>query len=94
MVILIPVGLVIGGCLLYGLSEWKRGLEKTIDAIALVAYMGFFSLTAASAVRTYLDDTVFMTQVHEFLQDPVFHACGAYLGPYGLSLLIQKLLRR
>ncbi|GGD49611.1 hypothetical protein [Paenibacillus nasutitermitis] len=94
MVVIILAGLIMGGCLLYCLCKWKRELEKAVDAIAVVAYIGFFSLAARSVIRTLLDHTVFMTQVHEVLMDPVFLACGAYLGPYGLRLLLERLAGR
>jgi len=94
MVMIIMAGLIIGGCLLYSLCRWKRGLERTVDALAILAYLGFFSLAARSVIRTVLDHTVFMTQVHEVLKDPIFLTCGAYLGPYGLALLLEKIARR
>ena len=41
-------------------------------------------------LKTLLDDTVFMTQVHEVLLSPFFLISGGYLGPYGLSLLLAQ----
>ncbi|QYR22996.1 transposase [Paenibacillus sp. sptzw28] len=92
MLVLILAGVIIGGGLLFGLRRWKRSLKVIIDALALIAFSLFFAEAAESVMRTLLDDTVFMTQVHEVFLSPVFLACGAYLGIYVLSLLTERLL--
>jgi hypothetical protein len=63
-----------------------------IDALGLISFLLLFAEAADSVMRTLLDDTVFMTQVHEVFLSPVFLACGAYLGIYVLSLLAERLL--
>ena len=94
MTAVIIVGTIIGGALLYILGIWNRGVRRAMDGLAALAYAGFFSVTAHSVLRTLLDDTVFMTQIHEVLLSPILLLCGVYLGPYVLSLLLGRMLRK
>ncbi|SDW82382.1 hypothetical protein [Paenibacillus sp. CF384] len=91
---LVLIGAIIGGLILAVLRAKYEGLRKIIDGLAVLAYLGFFSIAANSVARTLLDDTVFMTQVHDVLLSPVFLGSGAYLGPYGLCMLLQQLWSR
>ncbi|SFS50448.1 hypothetical protein [Paenibacillus sp. BC26] len=91
---LVLVGAIIGGFVLAVLRVKYDVFRKIIDGLAVLAYLGFFSIAANSVARTLLDDTVFMTQVHEVLLSPIFLVSGAYLGPYGLCMLLQQVWSR
>ncbi|WP_164523077.1 hypothetical protein [Paenibacillus baekrokdamisoli] len=84
----ILAGVIIGGALLYLLRSRSRILQIIIDGLAVLAYLGFFMETASSVLRTLMDGTVFMTQVHEVLLNSIFLISGGYLGPYGLCFLL------
>ncbi|REE86239.1 hypothetical protein A8990_111136 [Paenibacillus taihuensis] len=88
------VGVIIGAVLLIWLRGKSDGVKMLLDGLAVLAYLGFFVLGAASVARTIMDDTVFMTQVHEVFNSPIFLVSGAYLGPYGLALLVQQMVGR
>ncbi|AZN42803.1 transposase [Paenibacillus albus] len=92
MVGFVLVGALLGAVLLIWLRGKSDGVRMLLDGLAVLAYMGFFVVAASSVARTIWDDTVFMTQVHEVLQSPIFLASGAYLGPYGLALLVRQLM--
>lgn len=64
------------------------GGRRLLDLLAAVAYVMFFAEAASAVMRTIADDTIFMTQVHEVLQRSLFLIGGAYLGPYGLGVLL------
>ena len=85
---------LLGGVLLTWLRHAYRGAKWLLDMLAAAAYLLFFSEAAHAVLKTLLDDTVFMTQVHEVLLSPLFLISGGYLGPYGLSLLLAQLLPR
>ncbi|NBD26526.1 hypothetical protein [Paenibacillus glycinis] len=94
MIGFILAAVIIGGMLLTWLRHAYRGAKWLLDVLAAAAYLLFFSEAAHAVLRTLLDDTVFMTQVHEVLLSPLFLVSGGYLGPYGLSLLLAQLLPR
>jgi hypothetical protein len=94
MIGLILLGSVVGGLLLAWLRHGYGGARWLLDILAVLAYLLFFSESALAVMKTLLDDTVFMTQVHEVLLRPLFLISGGYLGPYGLCLLLGQLRPR
>ncbi|QHT62620.1 hypothetical protein GXP70_23325 [Paenibacillus lycopersici] len=91
---LILLAALAGGALLTWLRAAFPAARRLLDLLGAAAYMIFFAETARAVLKTLLDDTVFMTQVHEILLRPLFLICGGYLGPYGLSLLLAQLWAR
>ena len=85
---IILAGVIIGGGVLYVLRVKSRIAQIVIDSLAVFAYLGLFIEAASSIVKTLLDDTVFMTQVHDVLLHPIFLISGSYLGPYGLCFFL------
>ncbi|MBO7744744.1 hypothetical protein I8J29_11085 [Paenibacillus sp. MWE-103] len=90
MTLWVLLGTAAGGALLAWLRLKSRGARRLLDVAAVLAYLAFFAEAAHAVMRTLLDDTVFMTQVHEVLLSPLFMAGGGYLGVYALSLLAAR----
>ena len=88
----IAAGLAISSMLLTLGSLW-RPVRLVVDALGLAAAFVFFVIVAVAVMKTIGDDTVFMTQVHEILLEPLFLICGAWLGPYTMMRLWLVLLR-
>ncbi|MBM7566731.1 hypothetical protein [Paenibacillus sacheonensis] len=91
---LVILAAVVGGVLLLWLRLAHESARWLLDVLAVAAYLLFFGESAHAVMKTLLDDTVFMTQVHEVLLSPLFLISGAYFGPYGLSLLLAQIWRR
>ncbi|QHW33397.1 hypothetical protein GZH47_23110 [Paenibacillus rhizovicinus] len=91
---MILLATVVGGALLTWLRIWNRGARRVLDLLAVLAYILFFTEAAHAIMKTLLDDTVFMTQVHEVLLSWPFLISGSYMGPYGMSLLFAQLRTR
>lgn len=91
---IVLIGALLGAALFTWLRGKSDGFKMLLDGLAVLAYLGFFVVAARSVMRTIWDNTIFMTQVHEVLQSPIFLVSGAYLGPYGLALLVQQLVSR
>ncbi|GKU75801.1 hypothetical protein [Paenibacillus sp. L3-i20] len=64
--------------------KWERA-RQIVDGVACLAMFVFFIIAATAVLRTVLDGTVFMTEVHSVLTEPAFLASGAYLGTYGVG---------
>ncbi len=84
----ILISVLIGGILLAWVRLAFGGVRRAADLLAVAAYLGFFGEAAHAVVKTLIDNTVFMTQVHEVLLSTIFLVSGAYLGVYGLCLLM------
>ncbi|GIP39017.1 hypothetical protein J31TS4_22970 [Paenibacillus sp. J31TS4] len=58
----------------------------------MLAGWAFGSIAAFAVYDIRRDGTVFMTSVHAVFLNPVFLLAGAYLGVYGLYLLVVRTL--
>lgn len=85
MMIWMGAALAAGTGLLVWISRLSGMASRIFDGIAVVAAFLFFVTAADAVAETLLHDTVFMTEVHRVLANPVFLASGAYLGPYALA---------
>lgn len=87
MLIIIAAGLAAASLLFAAAGGRYVKARRTLDALACLAAFVFFVTVAGAVLKTLLDDTVFMTEVHSVLLNPAFLISGAYLGPYGVSRL-------
>ncbi|CAM4185630.1 hypothetical protein FHS16_000120 [Paenibacillus endophyticus] len=85
MMILIGAALAAGTGLLVWISRQSGMASRIFDGIAVAAAFLFFVTAADALAQTLLHDTVFMTEVHRVLANPVFLTSGAYLGPYVMA---------
>ncbi|MBW7474495.1 hypothetical protein K0T92_07035 [Paenibacillus oenotherae] len=86
---LLLFGLAGGSFICYWVRKNSRMAQIILDAAAMLAIAGLFIPASAAVIGTLVDDTVYMTQVHEVLLDPMFLLGGAYLGPYALGRLLE-----
>ncbi|WP_337099626.1 transposase [Paenibacillus sp. YIM B09110] len=91
MMLLSGIGLAAGALLLGWISGRSAGLRRLCDGLAVIAFFLFFVIASAAVATTITRDTVFMTEVHRVLINPVFLASGAYIGPYTLWKLASVL---
>ncbi|WP_138752479.1 hypothetical protein [Paenibacillus sinopodophylli] len=85
MIILIGAALVVGTVLVVWMSRISEVASRVLDGAAALAVFLFFVTAADAVAETLLHDTIFMTEVHRVLANPIFLASGAYLGPYLLA---------
>lgn len=85
MMIMIGAALAVGTVLIVWISHMSRLASRIFDGIAVAAVFLFFVTAADAVAETLVHDTVFMTEVHRVLKNPVFLISGAYLGPYALA---------
>lgn len=90
MMIAAGIGLAAAALLLAWLSSISKGWGRWIDGLAVLFFFLMFVIVSAAVVKTLLRGTVFMTEVHGVLYNPIFLAGGAYIGPYTLSALIRS----
>ncbi|MBH5317257.1 transposase [Paenibacillus sp. GSMTC-2017] len=94
MIVVVSVVLVLLSTVIAVLSSKMERARQLFDWVACLAIF-IFSINAATAVlRTNLDGTVFMTEVHSVLMNPAFLISGAYLGIYGLARVALIAWRR
>lgn len=87
MTIMIAIGLAVFSIAAAIAGGKYEKVRRGLDGLACLAAFVFFVVTASAVMKTLLDDTVFMTEVHSVLLNPSFLISGAYLGPYGVSKL-------
>ncbi|RJE91128.1 hypothetical protein D3P07_03395 [Paenibacillus sp. 1011MAR3C5] len=87
MYIMIAAGLAIVSVALAAAGGKYEKAKRGLDGLACLAAFVFFVAVSGAVLKTLLDDTVFMTEVHSVLLNPAFLISGAYLGPYGVSRL-------
>ncbi|OBZ12349.1 MULTISPECIES: hypothetical protein [Bacillales] len=85
MMIMIGAGLAVGSALIAWISKMSGTISRIFDGIAVAAAFLFFVVSADAVLGTIADGTLFMTEVHRVLENPVFLASGAYLGPYAIG---------
>lgn len=83
--IIIGIALAAGAAIIGWGSRASKGASLIFDGLAVIALFLFFVIAAAAVMGTIADDTVFMTEVHKVLINPLFLASGAYLGPYTIA---------
>ncbi|MCQ6559676.1 hypothetical protein [Paenibacillus mendelii] len=91
MTVFLVAGLLVGSGFMYWLRGIGRPWQLIVDGVGLVAYCGFAVEISRTVIRVLVDDTVFMTQVHEVLLSTVFLLSGAYIGMYGLCRLYESM---
>ncbi|ANY70823.1 hypothetical protein BBD42_18515 [Paenibacillus sp. BIHB 4019] len=64
-----------------------------MDALAAILLFVTFVSIASAIARTMLRDTVFMTEIHAVLLNPVFIIGGAYLAIYTPARMAINVLR-
>ncbi|NIK76060.1 hypothetical protein FHS15_001167 [Paenibacillus castaneae] len=83
--IMIGAVLAIGAAIIGWASYASKMASRLFNAAAVVALFLLFVILAEAVMKTITHDTVFMTEVHRILLNPVFLASGSYLGPYTLG---------
>lgn len=85
-IILIPLAMV---C-----SAWLFPLCRHVFAAGAVGCAYAFGIISSLAVYTIIrDDTVFMTNIHSVFTNKLFLFCGAYLGAYGIYILLVHFMK-
>jgi len=87
MLFIIAAGLAAASLVFAAAGGRFEKARRSLDALGCLASFVFFVAVADAVLKTLLDDTVFMTEVHRVLLNPAFLISGAYLGPYGVSRL-------
>jgi uncharacterized membrane protein YjjB (DUF3815 family) len=85
MMIWIGTSLLLGAFIIGWISRMNDLISRMFDAIAVVAVFVLYVTAADAVIETIAHDTVFMTEVHQVLENASFLASGAYLGPYTLA---------
>ncbi|WP_127579069.1 hypothetical protein [Paenibacillus koleovorans] len=89
----IVIGTLVVPFALCAIQRMWRKSKPVLDALALACAF-FVSITIALAsYRSISHDTIFTTDVHRVLSNPMFLAAGSYLGLYGLYRFVQGLWR-
>jgi hypothetical protein len=84
--ILIPLSMLI--------SAWLFTLCRNVYHVLAVGCAYMFGIISVLAVYKILrDETVFMTNIHGILQNELFLLSGAYLGCYGIYMLLRWMLK-
>lgn len=68
-------------------------LQKAYTVAGIVSALVFGNITAVYIYNVLVENAVFMTTIHGILLNPFFLLSGAYLGIYGIYLLILSLIR-
>lgn len=84
--------LAAGALLMTALCRMSRRVSRICDGLAAVSFFMMFSIISAAVVRTILNDTVFMTEVHSILLNPFLLSSGAFIGVYTLFKMIETAL--
>src|SRR4051794_3250883 len=85
-IILIPLTMV---C-----SSWLFPLCRHVFAAVAVGCAYVFGIIISLAVYTIIrDDTVFMTNIHSIFTNKLFLFCGAYLGAFGIYVLLVQFMK-
>lgn len=92
--IMVALLLAAGSALICWGSEISPLVSRICDAAAVIAVFAFYVITASAITTTIANDTVFMTEIHRIIVNPVLLASGAYLGPYVLGKMALALLSR
>ncbi|MFF2888861.1 hypothetical protein [Paenibacillus sp. NPDC057967] len=87
MIIMIAISLAVASLALTAAGGKYEKVRRWLDGLGCFAAFVFFVAVSGAVLKTLLDDTVFMTEVHSVLLNPAFLISGAYLGPYGVSRL-------
>lgn len=85
-VILIPIVML---CSAWLIESFKHAFA---GAAVLCAYV-FGAISALSVYQILRDDTVFMTNIHVVFTNKLFLFTGAYLGAFGIYVLMHCLLK-
>ncbi|KQO18002.1 hypothetical protein [Paenibacillus sp. Leaf72] len=95
MTITILITLILAACCLA--AGWigcrSRKALLVMDALAAILLFATFVSIASAIARTMLRDTVFMTEIHAVLLNPVFIIGGAYLAIYTPARMAINVLR-
>ena len=85
-VILIPLVMLFSAWLLQSFKHIFAG------AAVLCAYV-FGVISSLDVYQILRDDTVFMTNIHVIFTNKLFLFTGAYLGAYGIYILLYRFLK-
>lgn len=95
MTITVSITLILAACCLA--AGWigcrSRKAQLVMDALAAILLFTTFISIAAAIARTMLKGTVFMTEIHAVLLNPVFMIGGAYLAIYTPARMALNVLR-
>jgi hypothetical protein len=94
MIWAVAAALAAGTVLIRWLRHNSAKVEWISDLAGLFSFFVLFAIAAESVLETLLHHTVFMTEVHQFLLNPLFLAGGGYLGPYLLALMTEKVWKQ
>ncbi|SDN60473.1 hypothetical protein SAMN04487897_103313 [Paenibacillus sp. yr247] len=84
--------LLIPPCML--ISAWLFAAFRVVYHALAVGCAYLFGIISALAVyETLRDETVFMTNIHGIFKNDLFLFSGAYLGCYGIYLILFWMLR-
>ncbi|MBD2871363.1 hypothetical protein [Paenibacillus arenilitoris] len=85
LIILIGAGLAIAAAIVGWISYRSNTGRKLFGSLAAIAIFLASTVISASAVRTMIDNTVYMTEIHSVLESPTFIISTGYLMVYGLA---------
>ncbi|WNR45737.1 transposase [Paenibacillus roseipurpureus] len=77
-----------------GICSWLFEIGRHVFAGAAVLSAYIVGIVISLAIHDILrDDTVFMTNIHVVFTNTLFLFCGAYLGAYGIYVLLLHFLK-
>lgn len=94
MKIMVAIGVILLPIILLQIYSLLGRWRFILDGIAVISAM-LFGITSATAVyQIRRDGTIFMTNIHQLFDNYTFLISGAYLGIYGLSMLIRYFVKQ
>ncbi|WP_338552294.1 hypothetical protein [Paenibacillus sp. KS-LC4] len=95
MTITIIITLIFAACSLIAgwLGSRSPKTQLVMDTLAAILLFTTFISIASAVARTMLRDTVFMTEIHAVLLNPVFIIGGAYLAIYATARMAMNVFR-
>ncbi|MCP8968910.1 hypothetical protein [Ectobacillus ponti] len=93
MKFLLMAGPLAGSAILLLLAVHPR-IRLLLHVLAYICAYIFGAILSITIYEVRRNHTVFMTEVHEVLLNEVFLLCGAYLGAYGLYMLLRLIMEQ
>lgn len=76
------------------ICAWPFTMCRALFHVLAVGCAYTFGIISALSVYEILrDETVFMTNIHAIFKNELFLLSGAYLGSYGIYLMLRCMLR-
>ncbi|WP_127532646.1 hypothetical protein [Paenibacillus kobensis] len=84
----IMAALAVAGAIAIGwISAANETLSRAADGAAAVSVLALGAVAGAGIIRTIRHGTLFMTEIHSVLDNPVLLISGSYLVVYSISRL-------